>query len=82
MAISGNLNCPPLRLTFWNCRGALAKKPEIEKMTEMSDIIILSETCVAQTHVYNIWEFDSVRLNRNSCGVRGMIAFIRNSISY
>lgn len=37
----------PLRLLYWNCRGAISKNPDIEALAESAEIIILAETCVS-----------------------------------
>lgn len=65
------------RIAYWNCRSALSKKPDIEKIAETADILILAETCVTQMHDYRIWGFNSIRLHHVQGGARGLIVFIK-----
>ncbi|KYQ51171.1 RNA-directed DNA polymerase from mobile element jockey [Trachymyrmex zeteki] len=72
----------PLRITYWNCRGAYSKKPEIEKISEELDIIILAETCLSPDHAFSIRGFDCIRLDSTSNNIRGLLILIRNSILF
>ncbi|KYQ49822.1 hypothetical protein ALC60_11098 [Trachymyrmex zeteki] len=71
-----------LRILYWNCRGALGKKAEVEKLSESYDILFLAETCVNYFHDFRVREFDCLRVDANMTDVRGMITLIRNPITY
>ncbi|XP_018300274.1 uncharacterized protein [Mycetomoellerius zeteki] len=71
-----------LRLLYWNCREALGKKAEVDKMAESYDIIFLAETCAGEDRDFCVHGFDCVRTDANSSGKRGMLVLIRNPITY
>lgn len=70
------------RLVYWNCRGALSKKPDVEKLAESHDIIFLAETCLTETHDYRIQGFNCVRVDCSHPGLKGMTVFVRNSVIF
>ncbi|KYQ47200.1 hypothetical protein ALC60_13783 [Trachymyrmex zeteki] len=72
----------PLRIAYWNFRGAYFKKPEIDKISEELDIIIIAETCLSPDHAFSIRGFDCIRLDSTSNNIRGLLILIRNSILF
>lgn len=70
------------RLMYWNCRGAISKKPDIERLSEITDTLILAETCVTQIHNFRLWKYNSIRLHHVPGGARGLIIFLKNDITY
>lgn len=82
MAHTGLPSSASIRIAFWNCRGALSKKPDIELFAETADIIFLAETCVTQFHDYRIRGFESIRLHHVQGGTRGLLVLVKRDISF
>lgn len=79
MAASTALGCS---FIYWNCRGALNKKPEIEKMAESHDVIILAETCLIPLHDFRIRGFECFKNDFTKPGMRGLTVLVKNSIVF
>ncbi|KYQ54063.1 RNA-directed DNA polymerase from mobile element jockey [Trachymyrmex zeteki] len=75
-------NLHSLRIAYWNCRGALGKMGDIEKLAESFDILFLAETCIDPSHDFRVRGFDCLRIDSNLANIRGMMVFIRNPIIY
>ncbi|XP_018395380.1 PREDICTED: RNA-directed DNA polymerase from mobile element jockey-like [Cyphomyrmex costatus] len=71
-----------IKIAYWNCRGALGKKGDIEKLAETVDILFLAETCVGPLCNFRVLGFDCLRVDANRADVRGMLILIRNPILY
>lgn len=69
-------------LIYWNCRGILNKKPEIEKLAESHEVIILAEICLTPSHDFRIRRFEYLRKDCTKPGMRGMAVLIKNFIVY
>ncbi|KYM96985.1 hypothetical protein ALC62_12362 [Cyphomyrmex costatus] len=69
-----------VKIAFWNCRGALRKKGDIEKLAEAVDILFLAETCVSSLRDFRVMGYDCLRIDANQADVRGMLVLIRNPI--
>jgi len=50
-----------LYLLYWNCRGALEKKAEIENMAHF-DVIFLAETCIKENRDFLFFDFEHLLL--------------------
>ncbi|XP_018403023.1 PREDICTED: uncharacterized protein LOC108779949 [Cyphomyrmex costatus] len=75
---------PPsaIKVVFWNCRGVLRKKDDIEKLAETIDILFLAETCVSSLRDFRVRGFDCLRIDANLAEIRGMLVLIYNLILY
>lgn len=60
----------------------MGKKAEIEKLSEVYDVMFLAETCLGSQQDFRIRGFDCLRVNSNLTNVRGMLVLIRNPIAY
>ncbi|KAL6430608.1 hypothetical protein ACFW04_006896 [Cataglyphis niger] len=69
-------------LVYWNCRGVLNKKTDIEKLAEAHEIIILAETCLTPSHDFRIRGFSCERKDCTKPGMRGVAVLIKSSITY
>ncbi|XP_077277114.1 uncharacterized protein LOC143905527 [Temnothorax americanus] len=70
-----------LKVLYWNCRGVVHKKPDIDKLSEQYDIIFLAETLLRPYHFFSINGFDVVRLD-NDTNKQGTALLVRNSINH
>ncbi|XP_018373219.1 PREDICTED: RNA-directed DNA polymerase from mobile element jockey-like [Trachymyrmex cornetzi] len=75
-------NLEALRILYWNCRGALSKEAEFEKLSESFDILFLAETRASSFHDFLVRGFDCLRIGADADNIRGIIALIRNPIIY
>ncbi|KYN22667.1 hypothetical protein ALC57_04928 [Trachymyrmex cornetzi] len=75
-------NSHSLKIAYWNCRSAIGKKGDIEKLAESLDILFLAETCVSSTQDFRVHGFDCLRIDSNLANVRGIMVLIRNPITY
>ncbi|KYN12409.1 hypothetical protein ALC57_15424 [Trachymyrmex cornetzi] len=75
-------NLHSVKIAYWNCRGAMGKKGDIEKLASTLDILFLAETCVGAAQEFRLRGFDCLRVDSNWANIRGMMVLIRNPITY
>lgn len=71
---------PLFRIVSWNCRGAIGKKAEIEKLCEDYEVVILTETCLSDRHEFYIRGFRCIRSDCSNPGKRGVAMLVREYV--
>ncbi|TGZ38134.1 hypothetical protein DBV15_09986 [Temnothorax longispinosus] len=82
MLYAPNAYAPGCGILYWNCRGAVSKKPEIEKLCEDYEVIFLAETCMTPANDFSIRGFKVLRRDSFDPGVRGMLALVKETILF
>lgn len=73
---------PSFRVIFWNCRGAVGKKAEIEKLCEEYEVVVLAETCFSTKFEFYVRGFHCLRSDCFEPGKRGVAMLIKNKIKF
>lgn len=76
-----DLPASSLRVAYWNCRGIIGKKPDVEKLLEGLDVLVAAETCLSGPSEFSVRDFEVVRSDSGP-GKRGIAVLVRRRLNY